>query len=90
MLPISNYSLFIDQLPGLAYHRHYPDYDAAGQYMQQHWQKGDIVIAVAPDFSVYYYTGHVDYFFSLDRALFLFERNGHIIDTSIGATALLN
>ncbi len=90
VLPISNYSLFVDQLFGLTYHRHYPDYDAAGQYMQQHWQKGDIVIAVAPDFSVYYYTGHVDYFFSLDRALFLFERNGHIVDTSIGATALLN
>jgi 4-amino-4-deoxy-L-arabinose transferase-like glycosyltransferase len=90
MLPISNYSPFIDRLLGYAYHRHYPDYDAAGQYMQQHWQKGDIVISVAPDFSVYYYTGHVNYFFSLDRALFLFERNGHIVDTSIGATALLN
>jgi len=90
MLPISNYSLFVSRLTGLSYHRHYPDYDAAGQYLKQHWQKGDIVISVAPDFSVYYYTGHVDYFFSLDRALFLFERNGHIVDTSIGAIALLN
>ena len=53
-------------------------------------QKGDIVISVAPDFSTFYYTGHVDYFFSIDRALFLFERNGHIIDTSLGVQALLN
>jgi 4-amino-4-deoxy-L-arabinose transferase-like glycosyltransferase len=90
MLPISNYNLFISRVAGLSYHRHYPDYDAVGQYMQQHWQKGDVVISVAPDFSVFYYTGHVNYFFSIDRALFLFERNGHIIDTSLGIQALLN
>ncbi len=90
MLPMSNYNLFISRLAGLSYHRHYPDYDAVGQYMQQHWRKGDVVISVAPDFSVFYYTGHVDYFFSIDRALYLFERNGHIVDTSIGAKALLS
>jgi 4-amino-4-deoxy-L-arabinose transferase-like glycosyltransferase len=90
MLPISNYNLFVSRMFGLSYHRHYPDYDAVGQYMQRHWRKGDIVIAVAPDFSVFYYVGHVDYFFSIDRALFLLERDGHIIDTSIGSIALLN
>jgi Dolichyl-phosphate-mannose-protein mannosyltransferase len=90
MLPISNYNLFISRLAGLSYHRHYPDYDAVGQYMQQHWQKGDVVISVAPDFSVFYYTSHVDYFFSIDRALFLFERDGHIVDTSLGVQALFN
>ena len=90
MLPISNYNLFVSRIAGLSYHRHYPDYDAVGKYMQQHWQKGDIVISVAPDFSVFYYTGHVDYFFSIDRALFLFERDGHIVDTSLGVQALLD
>lgn len=90
MLPISNYNLFVSRVEGLSYHRHYPDYDAVGRYMQQHWQKGDVVISVAPDFSIFYYTRHVDYFFSIDRALFLFERDGHIIDTSLGVQALLN
>jgi hypothetical protein len=90
MLPISNYNLFVSRVANLSYHRHYPDYDAVGYYMQQHWQKGDVVISVAPDFSIFYYTGHVNYFFSIDRALFLFERDGHIVDTSIGVQALLN
>ncbi len=90
MLPISNYNLFVSRVANLSYHRHYPDYDAVGRYMQEHWQKGDVVISVAPDFSIFYYTRHVDYFFSIDRALFLFERDGHIIDTSIGTQALLN
>ena len=90
MLPISNYNLFISRVAGLSYHRHYPDYDTVGQYMQRHWQKGDVVISVAPDFSIFYYAGHVDYFFSINRALFLFERDSHIIDTSIGVKALLN
>jgi hypothetical protein len=90
MLPISSYNLFISRLAGLSYHRHYPDYDAVGPYIQRHWQKGDVVISAAPDFSAFYYTSHVDYFFSIDRALFLFERNGHIVDTSLGIQALFN
>lgn len=90
ILPISRYNLFISRVVGFSYHRHYPDYDVAGQYLRSHWRKGDIVISVAPDFSTFYYTGHVDYFFSVDRALFLLERNGHIVDTSLGVTALLN
>jgi hypothetical protein len=90
MFPISNYNLFVSHVANLSYHRHYPDYDAVGYYMQQHWQKDDVVISVAPDFSIFYYTGHVNYFFSIDRALFLFERDGHIVDTSIGVQALLN
>ncbi len=90
MLPISNYNLFVSRVADLSYHRHYPDYDVVGHYMQQHWKKGDVVISVAPDFSIFYYTGHVNYFFSIDRALFLFERDGYIVDTSIGVQALLN
>jgi 4-amino-4-deoxy-L-arabinose transferase-like glycosyltransferase len=89
-LPLSNYSLFVSRLIGSTYHRHYPDYDVAGAYVRRHWRRGDRVISVVPDFCTYYYVGHADYFFSIDRSLFLLERNGHIIDTSIGATALLN
>src|SRR5207302_10766165 len=69
MLPISGYSLFVSQQAGLSYHRHYPDYDAVGRYMQQHRRKGDVVITVSPAISILYYVGHVDYFFSVDRAL---------------------
>ncbi len=90
ILPISGYNLFISRLVGFSYHRHYPDYDAVGQYMHQHWHKGDVVLCVSPDFTVYYYVGHADAFFSMDRALFLLERNGQIVDTSIGAQAILN
>ena len=90
MLPVSGYNLFASQLFGLSYHRHYADYDAAAQYMKQHWQKGDIVISVAPANCILYYTGHVDYFFSVDRALFLLEQNGHIIETASASHALLN
>lgn len=90
MLPVSNYNLLLSRIMGIAYRHRYPDYGRAGQYIQQHWQQGDCVIAVAPDFSVFYYVGKVDYFFSVDRALFLLERNGHIVNTALGATALLN
>jgi 4-amino-4-deoxy-L-arabinose transferase-like glycosyltransferase len=89
LLPLSNANLLLSRVLGLSYHQHYPDYDVAGQYIQSHWRAGDIVICVAPDFSVFYYSGHADYFLSLDRALFLFERNGQILDTSVGARALL-
>jgi hypothetical protein len=87
-LPLSNYNLFISRLLGLSYHHHYPDYDAAGRYLQAHWRSGDVLISIAPDFSVFYYSGHTDYFLSIDRALFLLGRDGHAIDTSLGASAL--
>jgi hypothetical protein len=90
ILPISNYNLFVSRQAGFLYHRHYADYDALEQYMQQHWRKGDIVISVSPAISVLYYAGHVDYFFSIDRALYLFERDGHIVDTPTGSTPLLS
>ena len=90
ILPLSGYNLFISRVVGFSYHRHYPDYDAVGQYMHQHWREGDVVLCVSPDFSVYYYVGHADAFFSIDRALFLFEQQGRIVGTSIGGQALLN
>lgn len=90
MLPVSNYNLFVSQVAGFSYHRHYADYDAIGSYIQQHWRKGDIVVAVSPAISVLYYVGHVNYFFSVDRALYLFEKDGHIVDTPTGSIALLD
>ena len=90
ILPLSGYNLFISRVVGFSYHRHYPDYDAVGQYMRQHWREGDIVLCVSPDFSVNYYVGHADAFFSIDRALFLFEQQGRVVGTSIGGQALLN
>jgi hypothetical protein len=90
LLPLGNFSHFLSSDTGISYHRHYNDYDDAGQYMHQHWQKGDVVIAVAPAISILYYVGRVDYFFSLDRALYLFEKNGHITDTPTGSRPLFN
>lgn len=89
-LPISNYNLFVSRQAGLLYHRHYADYDVVGQYMHDHWRKGDVVISVSPAISILYYVGHVNYFFSIDRALYLFERDGHIVDTPTGSTPLLS
>ena len=90
LMPLSNSNLFISRQLGLLYHRHYPDYDAVNEYMQQHWRQGDIVIAVSPAISILYYVGHVDYFFSVDRALYLFEHNGQVVDTPTGTTPLLS
>jgi hypothetical protein len=90
MLPISGYNLFLDRQLGFTTHRHFPDYDAVGQYMQSHWRRGDMVIAVSPAISVLYYVRHVDYFFSVNRALYLFEKHGRITDTPTGSTPLLD
>jgi len=90
ILPLSGYNLFISKMVGFSYHRHYPDYDAVGQYMQQHWKKGDIVITIGPANTILYYTGHGDYFFSVDRALYLLEQNGHLVETASGSHAMLN
>ncbi|MEO6887622.1 MAG: glycosyltransferase family 39 protein [Ktedonobacteraceae bacterium] len=90
MLPVSNYNLFVSRVMGFSYHRHYADYDAVGQYMHQHWKPGDIVIAVSPPNSVLYYVGHADYYFSIDRALYIIERDGHLIETASNSQALFN
>jgi hypothetical protein len=89
-LPLSNYNLFISRMAGLSYHQHFADYTDVGTYMQSHLQKGDIVISLAPSISVQYYVGQVDDYFSIDRALFLFEKNGRILETSSGAHPFLN
>ncbi len=90
LLPVGNFSLFISRVAGFDYHRHINDYDAVGQYIHQHWQQGDVVICVSPAISSLYYVGHVDYFFSVNRALYLFEEDSHITDTPTGSIPLFN
>jgi Dolichyl-phosphate-mannose-protein mannosyltransferase len=91
MIPLSKYNHLISNMAGWSYHRGYPDYDAAGEYVKSRWQKGDIVISVSPAISALYYVGRVDYFFSVDRALYLFDSgNGRITDTPTASTPLLS
>jgi len=90
ILPLSGYNLFVSKLAGFAYHRHYADYDATAAYMKTHLQKDDIVISIAPPNCTLFYVGKVDYFFSMDRALFLIEKNGSIVETASNAKAMLN
>jgi len=89
-LPLVNYNLFVSQLIGYSYHRHYADYDGIGQYMQQHWRKGDIVITINPALTTLYYVGHINYYFSIDRALFIIEKDGRLVETATGASPILN
>lgn len=89
-LPLVNYNLFLSQLTGHSYHRHYADYDGIGQYMQQHWRQGDIVITINPALTTLYYVGHINYYFSIDRALFIIEKDGRLVETATGASPLLN
>ena len=90
MLPLSSYNLFTSRVLGLPYYHHFGDYTGTEQYLQQNLRKGDIVISIIPDFIVLYYAGQSDYFFSINHDLFLFESDGHIVDTYTGKTALLN
>ncbi|GCE03017.1 glycosyltransferase family 39 protein [Dictyobacter aurantiacus] len=89
-LPLSNYNLFVSRSLGLSYRHHFADYDNVGQYMKDHFKKGDVVVSVAPAVSVLYYVGQVDYYFSIDRALFLIEQNRKVIETTSGSHPLFN
>ena len=89
MLPLDNYNLFVSRTFGFPYYRHYADYEETGQFVQGHLRKGDIVISIIPDTIVMYYIGQSDYFFSFDRALFLFEKDDRVVDTYSGQPALL-
>ena len=90
MLPISNFNLFVSRVLGVQYHRHFADYDNVGQYMHNHMRPGDTVITIAPAVITLYEAGKVDDYFSIDRALFLFEHNGQLMETTSGAHPLLN
>lgn len=90
ILPVSNFNLLASRIIGAPYHRHYPDYDNTANYINRHMQRGDIVITIAPAVTILYYVGHVEDFFSINRALFLIEQNGHLVETATGAHPLLN
>jgi 4-amino-4-deoxy-L-arabinose transferase-like glycosyltransferase len=90
ILPVSNFNLLASRIVGVPYHRHYADYDNTANYINRHMQPGDVVITIAPAVTVLYYVGHVDYFFSIDRALFLVEQNGKLVETTSGGHPLLN
>ena len=90
MLPISNFNLFVSRTLGIQYRRHFADYDNIAQYMHDHMQPGDTVITVAPAVIILYEVGKVDDFFSIDRALFLIEQNGKLVETTSGSHPLLN
>ena len=90
MLPLNNYNLFVSRTLGISYRRHFADYDNVGQYMKSHMRDGDLVVSIAPSVTVQYYVGRVDHYFSVDRALFLFEKNGKLLETTSGAHPLLN
>lgn len=90
VLPVSNFNLLTSRIIGAPYHRHYADYDNTANYIAKHMQRGDVVITIAPAVTVLYYIGHVEYFFSIDRALFLIERDGRLMETATGAHPLLN
>lgn len=90
ILPVSNYNLFISRVLEISYHRHYPDYDNASAYIHSHWQQGDIVITIAPAVSTLYYVGQADYYFSINRALFILDHNGQLAETTTNVHPLLN
>jgi hypothetical protein len=90
MLPVSNFNLLASRIVGVPYHRHYADYDDAANYMKRHMQPGDSVMTIAPALTILYYVGRVDDYFSIDRALFLIEQNGRMMETATGAHPLLN
>jgi 4-amino-4-deoxy-L-arabinose transferase-like glycosyltransferase len=90
VLPVSNFNLLASRIVGVPYHQHYADYDNAANYINRHMKQGDIVITIAPAVTILYYIGHVEYFFSINRALFLVEQNGHLVETTSGGHPLLN
>ena len=90
IFPLSNYNLFVSKVLGIESHRHYADYDDAGNYVKAHLQKQDIVISIAPPNCTLFYVGRVDYFFSVNKALFLLERDGAVVETASNAKAMFN
>jgi len=70
ILPLSGYNLFISRAAGLPYRQHYPDYNVVAQYIHEHMQQGDIVIAVAP--------AHIRSQLCWPRRLLLFDRSGAV------------
>ncbi len=90
IFPLSNYNPFVSKVLGIESHRHFADYDDASNYVKAHLQKQDIVISIAPPNCTLFYVGRVDYFFSVNKALFLLESNGTVVETASNAKAMFN
>ena len=88
--PLTWFGLAASRTLGLDYRHRYPDYQAAGTFIRAHWQPGDVLITVAPSIEGIYYAEQPDYMIYQGKALYLYEKNNHIIDTLGGSEALLN
>ncbi len=87
---LSNFGLAASRTLGVPYHHRYPDYQRAGNYIRAHWQPGDVLLVVAPATDGAFYVSPPAYTLYRDRALYVFESNGHIVDTLVGSIHLLN
>jgi uncharacterized membrane protein len=87
---IANFGLATSRLLGLPYQHRYPDYQAAGTYIQAHWQPGDILITIAPALDGAYYAEQPSYLIYTDKALYFSDQDGHAGELATGAQALLN
>ena len=88
--PLTYFGLATSRMLGLDYHHRYPDYQAAGAYIRDHWQAGDTLITVAPSIEGIYYAEQPDYMIYQGKALYLYEKNNHIVDTLSGSIAILS
>jgi uncharacterized membrane protein len=88
--PTTHFALAINRPLGLPYQHPFPDYVRAGQYLRDHWQPGDVVIALAPAVEAEFYGQRVDYVIYQDTALYLIYQNGRIVEDYTGAQVLLN
>lgn len=90
VIPIANFSLGTSRALGLPYHHQYPDYQTSGDYLRAHWHSGDVLITLVPVTESLYYGVQPGYILYQNKALYVFERNGHITDNYAGAGVLLN
>ncbi len=87
---VANFGLAASRTLNIPHQHYYVEYQSAGDYILSHWQDGDVIIGLAPDLEGAYYAKSPAYFLYQNKALYLFERDSHIIDTPIGSQALLN
>ncbi len=87
---LANFGLAVSRTLGITYRHHYPEYQLAGDYVKAHWQPGDILITVSPAIDGAYYAERPNFLLYQSKALYLFEQNGHIVDTPTGSIVLLN
>ena len=90
LVGVANFGLAASRTLNIPHQHYYVEYQSAGDYILSRWQNGDVIIGLAPDLEGAYYAKPPAYFLYQNKALYLFERDSHIIDTPIGSQALLN